>query len=223
MTQERTFDWRPNWDVRSNRYMISALDCFSGGKAKPRVRWTKKVWLDQGVEGACTGFGTGHVLAAKPVDRPDIDNESARGIYLQAKQLDEYPGEDYEGSSVNGAMLAAQAQGLITEWRWCKTMAEIKHALSYHGPLVIGVNWYDGMYDPDENGILHVYGNLVGGHAIMLGGFRTRAADGVLYFNLDNSWGQAWGKNGSCLISEFDLERLLQEQGEFACPKKVSY
>ncbi len=223
MTQERTFDWRPNWSANNNRYMVSGLDCFNDGKAKPRIRYTKKVWLDQGVEGACTGFGTGHVLAAKPLDRPDIDEETARQIYHEARRLDEWPGEDYEGSSVNGAMEAARTQGLITEWRWCKTITEVKHALSYPGPLVIGVNWYDSMYEPDERGILRVSGNIIGGHCLMLGGFRLQPSDGVVYYNLDNSWGPEWGRNGSCLISEFDLERLLQEQGEFACPKKVSY
>lgn len=212
---ERTLDWRPNWDERNNLFTVEAMDCFDNGKYEPAVRREKKVWLDQGQEGACTGFGTAHVLASEPLERPDMSNELARAIYLEAQKQDEWAGENYSGSSVNGAMKAAMLKGYISEYRWCKTLLEVRHALSYHGGVVIGVNWYESMFQPDSNGYVHVAGAVRGGHALMLAGY-----EGDVFF-LENSWGQNWGLVGGCMISAADLERLLNERGEFACPTKI--
>lgn len=216
----RKLDWKPKWDPKSNLFLISDTDCFDNGSARENILRTKKVWLDQGREGACTGFGTGHVLAASPKSRLDIVNETAQLIYYEARRQDEWPGEDYDGSSVNGAMRAARLMGYITEWRWCKTMAEVRHALSYHGPLVIGVNWYTGMFTPNARGLLTISGTLAGGHALMVAGYKFE--NGQYWYRLENSWGPAWGDNGGCWISEANLYRLLGERGEFACPKKVA-
>lgn len=212
---ERTLDWKPNWDDRNMLYAVSEMDCFNGGKALGAVGHPKQLFLDQGAEGACTGFGTAHVIAASPIERPDINDNIARAIYLEAQKQDEWPGEDYSGSSVNGAMKAARLQGYISEWRWCKSLDEIRHALSYHGPLVIGVKWYEGMFSPDENGFIHPTGAVRGGHALMLQGYRGDD------FRLENSWGPTWGDNGGCWIAGSALESLIDAQGEFACPVKV--
>jgi hypothetical protein len=216
----RTLDWKPNWDRRSNAFLVSDTDCYDNGSARENILRKKEIWLDQAAEGACTGFGTGHVLAATPKSRLDITNDMARGLYYEARRQDEWFGEDYEGSSVNGVMRAARLLGHISEWRWCKTMAEVRHALSYHGPLVIGVNWYTGMFNPDHRGILSISGVIAGGHALMLAGYKFE--NGQYWYRLENSWGPGWGDNGGCWISEAHLFRLLGEQGEFACPKKVA-
>lgn len=66
--------------------------------------------LNQGEEGACTGFGLAGVinyllyrqcLVAKLPPPPRV---SMRMIYHLARKYDEWPGEDYEGSSCRGAM-----------------------------------------------------------------------------------------------------------------------
>lgn len=217
---ERVLDWRPNWDEKNEDYRIRQLDCFATGSERHSVLRTKKIWLDQGQEGACTGFGTGHVLACTPRGHLDVTDATALVIYHLAQKNDEWEGEDYSGSSVNGAMKAARVLKRISEWRWCRTLSEVRHALSYHGAVVIGVNWYEGMFKPDAKGILRVSGELAGGHAIALTGYRT--LDGIRYYRLENSWGQTWGDNGGCWISESDLQKLLDEQGEFACPKKLA-
>jgi hypothetical protein len=211
----RTLDWRPHWDDRNVLFGIMQLDCFSNGKARKSVRRTKSIFLDQGVEGACTGFGTAHALASSPKPDQDIADAVARDIYHEARRQDEWEGENYEGSSVNGAMKAARQMGFISSWHWCFNMPEMRHALSYHGPVVIGVNWYSGMFQPNAQGVLEVTGYLAGGHCLEVSGYK-----GDLY-RLENSWGKDWGDNGGAWIRQPDLVRLLLENGEFACPKKT--
>ena len=66
--------------------------------------------LDQGKEGACTGFGLAAVInylrwrQALENDREIPEKVSERMLYHLAKHYDEWPGEDYEGSSCRGAM-----------------------------------------------------------------------------------------------------------------------
>ena len=42
-----------------------------------------------------------------------LDNDFARGIYKQAQTLDEWPGDDYEGTSVLAGAKAVQAEGYM--------------------------------------------------------------------------------------------------------------
>lgn len=216
---ERTLDWRPNWDDRNEDFRIRQLDCFATGSERKNIWRHKIVWLDQGREGACTGFGTGHALASTPHPHYDITDAVAQEIYHLAQRNDEWAGEDYEGSSVNGAMKAARLLKRISEYRWCRTLSEVRHALSYHGPLIIGVNWYEGMFDTDQDGFIYITGRVAGGHALALVGYVT--LNGAHFYRLENSWGPSWGERGGCWIRESDLQRLLDEQGEFVYPKKI--
>lgn len=226
---ERTLDWRPKPDPKSQLFRFATIpDCWDGNHRK-NVRRTKTVFLDQGQEGACTGFGLAHVLAATPRSHTDVDDEFARILYHRAQRHDEWPGEDYEGSSVNGAMKAAREIGRIKEWRWAEARLEIRHGLSYHGAGELGVWWYTGMFDTDENGFIHATGTKEGGHALALTGYRTAnwtnpqglVITGVAY-RLENSWGADWGDNGGAWIWESTVLDLLADDGELAFPVKIN-
>lgn len=215
---EHALDWRPNPDPRSAMWTVSLADCYDRSADRLNIMRRKTVFLDQGREGACTGFGAEHVRALSPYP-VQTSNSEAQRVYYEARKQDEWEGEDYEGSSVNGAMKALRLQGKITEWRWCWTLPEVRHALAYHGAVEIGVWWYSGMWDADGRGFIHVTGTKVGGHALALSGY-SRRPEGTMY-RLENSWGPDWGDNGGAWISEFDLLQLLNDDGEFACPKKA--
>lgn len=219
MTQDRTLDWRPKPDPRNALFLVAGMNCFNNGLSRKNIRRTKKVFLNQGTEGACTGFGAEHVRALSPHPQR-VSNESARAIYHRARFLDEWEGEDYEGSSVNGAMKAEREAGNIKEWRWCWSLKELDHALSYHGAVEAGTWWWTGMWQPDSQGLIHTTGYKEGGHAYAISGKRTLAG-GLKQYWIDNSWGPGWGVDGGAWISEFDLEQLLTDDGEFACPLKV--
>jgi hypothetical protein len=81
--------------------------------------------LDQGSEGACTGFGLACVvnylnwrvalgLGEKRKQHP----VSPRMLYHLARFYDEWPGEDYDGSSCRGALKAWHKHGVCTESLW---------------------------------------------------------------------------------------------------------
>src|SRR5687767_6414967 len=137
---ERTLDWYNRKDPRSLRYTIDRKTDFAVGKPlKTRTR-RQYQYLDQGREGACTGFGAAKALGQTPIRRADVSNALAQSIYNRAKQLDEWPGEDYEGSSVLGAMQTVKEAGFISAYYWATTLTQMQHAVCYLGSLVIGVN-----------------------------------------------------------------------------------
>ena len=77
--------------------------------------------LDQGSEGACTGFGLASVanyLLRRRKVMPDRKPVSPRMFYEMAKRYDEWPGENYEGSSARGAMKGWHAHGVCAEDKW---------------------------------------------------------------------------------------------------------
>jgi hypothetical protein len=219
----RTFDWKSRHDIRSLNYAVSDVV-----PIRPDIR--KKMWgtgdvLDQGAEGACVGFGWSGELAAAPVRIPQIDNRFALGMYQRAKTLDEWPGEDYEGTSVLAGAKACQQLKLIGEYRWSFSIEDLRDALIHIGPVVIGIPWMDGMYQTRPSGLVDVSGRVVGGHCILLTGYNPKMRiSGEGFFKRwevarwRNSWGTSYGKKGDGWIQMEDLERLLQNSGEACVP-----
>lgn len=86
--------------------------------------------LDQGEEGACTGFGLAAVVnylrwvrvlmehEQKKLTPPSIERISAMMFYRNARLYDEWRGEDYEGSSCRGAMKGFHKHGVCVETYW---------------------------------------------------------------------------------------------------------
>lgn len=77
--------------------------------------------LDQGTEGACTGFGlatvVNYLLRVRKV-YPDKENVSPRMLYEIAKNYDEWEGTDYSGSSARGAINGWHKHGVASEKKW---------------------------------------------------------------------------------------------------------
>lgn len=218
---ERILDWRPQpprLRALNEPFRLGATAACTTLTERRSIRRTKRVWLDQGQEGACTGFGAEHVLASSPYP-VETDASMAQRVYYMARERDEWPGEDYEGSSVNGAMHAERDLGRIDAWYWARTTQEARHGLSYHGAGEAGTNWYTGMFNTDADGFIHTTGQVEGGHAYCVGGYGW--LNGGRYYTIDNSWGPGWGFDGSARIWEEDFAQLLAESGEFAVPKKV--
>lgn len=88
-----------------------------------RKEWKNKrpVILDQGQEGACTGFGLAAVanfLLQRRKVVPDYKRVSARMLYEMARRYDEWDGEDYSGSSARGAMKGWHKHGVCGDVVW---------------------------------------------------------------------------------------------------------
>jgi C1A family cysteine protease len=148
----------------------------------------------------------------------------AHYIYQRAKVLDPWEGTDYEGTSVLAGAKAMREAGLIKEFRWCFGIDDVIDAVLTKGPVVLGIYWYESMYDAPE-GIVSVSGKIVGGHCITAVGYKLAASSttGEDCVILQNSWGPDWGKNGLAEIRVSQLDELLKNTGEACVPSKRSY
>ncbi|MFE9023855.1 hypothetical protein ACFYNL_35540 [Streptomyces sp. NPDC007808] len=220
-TIDPRLDRVPQFDERSREYPIRAL---VAERAPLRsAGWACPGWLDQGREGACVGFAWSHELIATPVQVPGVDDGFARTVYREAQRLDEWPGEDYDGTSVLAGAKAIAARGYMEEYRWAFGVDDVLRTLGYFGPVVIGVKWYDSMMEPAPNGLLEVSEGGSGGHAILVRGVSLKARlnghNGTIpVVRLRNSWGRDWGVDGDCYLRVTDLEKLLDDDGEACVP-----
>lgn len=74
--------------------------------------------LDQGSEGACTGFALAAVINFLLHQRRSTRRVSPRMLYELARRYDEWPGEKYEGSSARGAMKGWERHGVCRRELW---------------------------------------------------------------------------------------------------------
>lgn len=190
--------------------------------------------LDQGEEGACTGFGlatVAHYLLRRRALVPDSRRVSARMFYAMARRYDEWPGEDYEGSSCRGAMKGWHKHGVCNETLWRHDPAHPDYVLTeqrsvdaHHRPLgaYFRVNHKDlvAMHAAiTEVGVLYASATVHDGWDKVrkdgsipfgdgqkpLGGhaFAIVAYDERGYW-IQNSWGAGWGMGGFARISYED-------------------
>lgn len=207
----QTFDWIPRYDERSRSFAVPATTGTLAYKY-----WSTGPVLDQGSEGACVGHGVVGALIASPLGSDLRDPQAAAfGFYRAAQFYDEWAGESYEGTSVLAGMKIAKMMGEITEYQWCFGFEQVLSTLSYVGPVVIGVNWHEGMMTPDRSGLIKATGAVVGGHCVFVTGF-SRSSKRV---RIRQSWGTSHGVSGNVWISFDDMSALLQAGGEAAVPK----
>ena len=223
-TQLPKMDRIKHFDERSRAYGIRPL--IAGVPERKKKLWTPGPLLDQGSEGACVGFGASAELGCTPVRVP-VDNTFAYSMYQEARGEDAKMANVYDdGASVLAGAKAAKALGFISEYRWCFGIDDVIHALLTAGPVVLGIDWYDGMYYTGDDGLVSVYGAVVGGHCICAFGF-IPAEHPSNHFGADvvawrNSWGTNYGvvdphtglRNGVGYIKTSDLSSLLKAGGE---------
>lgn len=175
--------------------------------------------LDQGQIGSCTGNALADCLNTKALHKdgaPYLDEKAAVSIYSWATYHDNVPGHyppNDTGSSGLAACKAGKHLGLIRSYRHAFGIAHTLGALMLQ-PVMIGIPWYNEMFNPDADGFVTVAGGVAGGHEIALVGYDENDK----YVTLLNSWNHTWGINGTAKLHVNDLDRLLSEQGDCTVP-----
>ena len=117
----RTLDARPDTlDFRDKMFEPTLIEV-PIRRPLSDYRSAKVPILDQGREGACTGFGLAtviHYLLRTRQVVPDPVAVSPRMLYDMARRYDEWPGEAYEGSSARGAMKGWHKHGVCSSQHW---------------------------------------------------------------------------------------------------------
>lgn len=216
MAVDRTLDWRSRHDPRSRGFPAPIE---RGPLPARKLHRGPHHRIDQGAEGACVGFSKAISLMSAPVAVKLVQpTKFAQAVYERAKEIDEWPGEDYDGTSLLAGAKVLRELGYIDSFSWTFGIDHLLHALVL-SPIVVGIPWYDSMYETDSRGHVVVGGRVVGGHAITLTGFcRRRGRDGKMHLMVRwrNSWGPSYGNRGDGWITVDDLDGLLAQQGE-AC------
>ncbi len=205
----RRFGRRVCTDVRDDKFPIRQM-------ATDRVSryWHQSCWWgDQVDTSACVGFSWAHWIEDGPIThagrKPLVDPIS---IYDEAKKVDEWEGEDYDGTSVRAGAKVLKSLNLIKSYRWTTKVMTLANAILTQGPCVLGTWWYSGMMDPDASGFIEPTGQILGGHAYLLNGVNMKSGK----FRLKQSWGRDWGKAGNAFLTFESVEKLLAQDGE-AC------
>lgn len=213
-------DWNPPSPKRlvaSVPYRLHAAEPVSASEPLRSKTWKRKSWLNQGREGACTGFGAAHVLSSGLYPWL-VTEDVARSVYYGAQRHDQWVGESYVGSSVHGAMDFMKKEGIISGYLWAETLEELIRAVN-RGPVEMGTNVYTGWFSPDSEGNIKNTGIVEGGHAYALGGVNLKTYRGEIW----QSWGTSHGKNGTVYMDLDEIGSLLHARGEAALVRRRKY
>lgn len=214
-------------DERDNLFLASAL--FRPENIERKYRsWPAHISsLYQANLPHCVAFSWMHFLVDAPQTHKAIESNAGsativiRGtdiqlntgeFYAECQRNDEWPGEDYAGTSVRSGAKILQSLGLISEYRWAFTVEDMINCILTQGPVIVGTDWYAGMSNPDEKYFMHLTGTHEGGHAYKVDGVNIPSER----FRIKNSWSPRWGNRGFAFISFEDMATLLAANGE-AC------
>jgi hypothetical protein len=196
--------------------------------------------LDQKQEGACTGFGLAAIINLLNQERKDGMRVSPRMLYEMAKRHDEWPGENYAGSSCRGAIKGWYNMGVCRDSKWKYTenspgeltvarakdarkntigayyriqprISDFHAALNEAGAIFCSAKAHRGWQQPHKTThIIPFKKEPRGGHAFAIVGYNSKG------FWLQNSWGKSWGKNGLALWLYEDWHQNLMDGWVFS-------
>ncbi len=208
-------------DKRNLNYLMPKITV----PAQVRRRyWAGGAVLDQGDTPQCVGYaGFGWLTGGPVTNKPDF---TPADLYTWARQKDEWPGEDYDGTSTLGLMKALKDKGYISEYRWATDAETLVAWILAKGPVIVGTNWYRDMFTPD----IHT-GFIYPNHSANDGGHEWRIVgadrdkhcpDGTIgALRMVNSWGHGWGELGRAWVSIPVMDRLNKEDGEAVTPTEI--
>lgn len=173
------------------------------------TQWKYGPISDQGQTPHCVGFTGLDWGNCEPVNDqwPNLVGDK---LYYECKVIDGEPGAE-DGSHSRSLCKALKARGRIGAYAFASSADVAAAYVLGHGPVGIGVDWYNDMFQPaSPHFILSLTGGVAGGHEISLAGYDSSSK----LFTLVNHWGSSWAHNGVAYLRHDDLDRLLAAGGD---------
>lgn len=200
-------------DPKDELHLIRALVAEPAPVPVPYAYYGGSMFLDQGSTSQCVEYAWHHYVQAGRIrPRRKYPYWQLGDPYRQMQDVDEWEGNNYDGTSVRAGAKIMQSMGYIGEYRWAWDLETVIDAVTRVGPVVMGTNWYRSMFYPNDRGLVTISGPIDGGHAWLLDGASRKHG----MARAKNSWSKNWGRRGRFWIPFEDLERLINEEGE-AC------
>ena len=164
-------------DKRDSNYLISEhlLKGLSPATITNKY-WDDTIWWgDQGNTPQCVGYAWAHWIDDGPVYHSGSTHPYLQPsvIYRNAQKLDEWVGENYDGTSVRGGVKYLKSQNLVSNYYWGFDVNTLVNTVLNLGPVVVGTNWYYNMFYPNTTGLIKIGGPIAGGHAYVVNGVAT--------------------------------------------------
>lgn len=172
--------------------------------------------LDQGQTGHCVGFGGAQWGNTLPIDDHFV-NADGDDLYYAAKKVDGEPRRE-NGSTVRSLAKVLKSDGRLSAYAFASSIDEIVAWLDDHGPVIMGTDWTEDMFNPDSTGLIVPTGAVAGGHCYVAVGHR-KAAGRIRYLN---SWSNGWGDGGYFEMTIADAASLFASQGEALAAVELS-
>lgn len=179
------------------------------------TRWQIGPILDQGPHPWCVAYATKNWLRAAPTETSDGPDVAT--IYAEAQKRDMIP-MPHDGTTVRAAFAWMQELGRVGEYVWARSAEDVLRWVLLKGSVVIGVDWFSGMSEPDASGLVHLTGRFEGGHSVLV----FEADRDAAMLTLVNSWGNDWSKDGTAMMTVEQLDLLLRRDGEAAAAVEVA-
>lgn len=199
--------------------------------------------FDQGRLGSCTGNAALGILATGPYWDAEPDswhqdgplshigripwNESgAVTLYSILTANDDFPGTYPPNDTGSDGLTAAKvltSLGIVPGYQHTFTLTDALTALQ-HFPLLVGTEWRDNMFYPNNVGIIRASGPVDGGHEWIVDEFvpagrlphvgpypLSAKSD---FIGGTTSWGTSFGLDGRFYLSVPDFGKLLAADGD---------
>jgi len=161
--------------------------------------------LDQKNTNHCGGFGGCHWGNTLPVD-DHYTATDAHDLYYEAVKIG-MGGRNEDGVESRWVAKALKARGRLSTYAFAYSTDAITDWLRTRGPVMVGTDWTNDMFNPSPTGYVRPTGAIAGGHFYVL--IAHQPEEPTESYLAVNSWGSSWGLGGYFRITVSDFDKLL--------------